>query len=327
MKRRAFIALVGGVAAAWPFAAQGQRAGMRRLGVLFVVNEEFAAPWVAGVRAALQSLGWAEGSTLQIDFRFGGGNSEQVRRYADELLGMKPDVILTQGVVGAAALQQTRTSTPVVFAQVQDPIGGGFVTSLSRPEGNLTGFTDFEYSIAGKWLQLLHEAAPDARRVLVVINPDNRARWDGYFKVIDALAPSLGILPLRAGVHDAAEIERAIAAFAGEPNGGLLVLPDATTGANSRLIVDLAARHRLPAIYANVLFARRGGLLAYSSSVIEQYRGAASYVDRLLRGAKVGDLPVHASERFELAINLKTAKALGLTLPQTMLVAADEVIE
>jgi len=326
MKRRAVITLLGG-AATWPLVARAQRVEMRRLGVLFVVTEESAAPWLAGVRAGLQSFGWVEGTTLHIDLRFGGGNSERVKRYADELLAMKPDVMLVQGVVGAAALQQTRTSTPVVFAQVQDPIGGGFVKSLSRPEGNLTGFTDFEYSIAGKWLQLLHEAAPNARRVLMVINPDNRARWDGYFKVIDELASSLGIRPLRAGVHDAAEIERAIAAFASEPNGALMVLPDATTTAHARLIVDLAARHRLPAIYANLAIARQGGLLAYSSSVIEQYRGAAAYVDRLLRGAKVSDLPVHASERFELVINLKTAKALGLTFPQTMLVAADEVIE
>jgi putative ABC transport system substrate-binding protein len=326
MKRRDFIAGVAG-ATAWSFQAHAQRAGMRRLGVLFVVDEESAAPWVAGVKAGLQSLGWIEGRTLQTDFRFGRGNSEQVKRYADELLGMKPDVMLVQGVVGAAALQQTKTSTPVVFAQVQDPIGGGFVTSLSRPEGNLTGFTDFEYSIAGKWLQLLHDAAPTARRVLMVINPENRARWDGYFKVIDELAPSLGIRPLRAGVHNASEIEGAIAAFAAEPNGALMVLPDATTTANARLIVGLAARHRLPAIFASAAIARQGGLLSYSSSVIEQYRGAAAYVDRLLRGAKVGDLPVHASERFELAINLKTAKALDLTFPQTMLVAADEVIE
>lgn len=327
MRRREFIAGLGGAAAAWPFVARAQRAEMRRLGVLFVVDKDSAAPWVAGLRAGLQSFGWIEGTTLQIDFRFGGGNSEQVKRYAEELVHMKPDVILAQGVVGAAALQQIGTSTPVVFAQVQDPIGGGFVTSLSRPEGNLTGFTDFEYSIAGKWLQLLREAAPNTRQVLVVINPDNRARWDGYFRVIDQLAPSLGIRPVRAGVHDASEIERAIAAFASEPNGGLLVLPDATTSAYARDIIGLAARHRLPAIYGNVTIVRRGGLLAYSSSVIEQYRRAASYVDRLLRGAKVGDLPVHASERFELVINLKTAQALGLTLPQSMVVAADEVIE
>jgi putative ABC transport system substrate-binding protein len=314
-------------AAAWPSAARAQPAQTRRVGGLFVVAEATAAPWVAAVREGLQGLGWSEGQNLQLDLRFGASDPERIRRYTDELLSLKPDVVLAQGVVGAAALQGATKSVPVVFAQVQDPVGGGFVTSLSRPEGNLTGFTDFEYSISGKWLQLLKEAAPATTRALVIINPDNRKRWDGYFKAVDELAPSLGVRPVRAGVHDAAEIERAVATFAQEPHGGIVVLPDATTSVHSQLILDLADRHGLPGVYGAAYYASRGGLVTFSSRGVEQYRGAATYVDRLLRGAKVSELPVQASERFELTINLKTAAALGLTIPATLLARADEVIE
>jgi putative tryptophan/tyrosine transport system substrate-binding protein len=326
MRRREVIAgLVG--AAAWPLAARAQREEPRRLGVLFVIGEGIAAPYAAALREGLRRLGWTEGGNLQLDLRFGGGDAGRIRRYTEELIALKPDVIFAQGVVGAAAMQQATRSIPVVFAQVQDPVGGGFVTSLARPEANLTGFTDFEYSISGKWLQLLKEAAPHVTRALAIINPDNRRRWEGYFTAIDELAPALGIRPARAGVHDAGEIERAVEAFAREADGGLVVMPDATTSAHSELIIALAARHRLPAVYGGASSARRGGLLAYTSNVIDQYRGAAAYVDRLLRGAGVRDLPVQASDRFELVLNLSTAKALGLTIPPTLLARADEVIE
>jgi putative ABC transport system substrate-binding protein len=314
-------------AAAWSDAVRAEAVQSRRVGILFVVSDALAAPWLAALRDGLQGLGWREGHNLQLHARFGGSDPNRIRRYTEELLGLKPDAVVAQGVVGAAALQGATQAVPVVFAQVQDPIGGGFVTSLSRPEGNLTGFTDFEYSISGKWLQLLKEAAPGVTRALVIINPDNRKRWDGYFKAVDELAPSLGVRPVPAGVHDAAEIERAFAAFAQEPDGGIVVLPDATTSVHSQLILDLAARHRLPAVYGGAYYASRGGLVTFSSRGVDQYRGVASYVDRLLRGAKVSELPVQASERFELKINLKAAAALGLSIPPTLLARADEVIE
>jgi putative ABC transport system substrate-binding protein len=326
MRRREIVAALA-AAAAWASAARAQPAQTRRVGGLFVVGEADAASWLAALRDGLQGLGWTQGQNLELDVRFGGSDPDRIRRYTDELLSLKPDLVVAQGVVGAAALQRATKSVPVVFAQVQDPIGGGFVTSLSRPEANLTGFTDFEYSISGKWLQLLKEAAPAVTQALVIINPDNRKRWDGYFKAVNELAPSLGLRPVPAGVHDAAEIERAVAAFAQEPHGGIVVLPDATTSVHSQLILDLAARHRLPAVYGGAYYASRGGLVTFSSRGVEQYQGAARYVDRLLRGAKVSDLPVQASERFELTINLKTAAALGLTIPATLLARADEVIE
>jgi putative ABC transport system substrate-binding protein len=314
-------------AAAWSGAARAQAVQSRRVGVLFVIAEAGAAPWLAALREGLRGLGWTEGQNLQLDVRFGGSDPDRIRRYTEELLGLRPDAVVAQGVVGAAALQRATKTMPVVFAQVHDPIGGGFVTSLSRPQGNLTGFTDFEYSISGKWLQLLKEAAPAVTQALVIINPDNRKRWDGYFKAVNELAPSLGVRPVPAGVHDAAEIERAVAAFAQEPDGGIVVLPDATTSVHSQLILDLAACHRLPAVYGGAYYGSRGGLVTFSSRGVDQYRGAAAYVDRLLRGAKVSDLPVQASERFELKINLKAAAGLGLTIPATLLARADEVIE
>lgn len=250
-----------------------------------------------------------------------------MKRYTDELVALKPDVIFAQGVVGAAAMKQATKSIPVVFVQVQDPIGGGFVTSLARPEGNLTGFTNFDYSIVAKWLQLLKDVSPGATRSLALINPDNRPRCNGYTAAFDKYGPPLGIASAMGGIHDAAEIERAIASFAAQPNGGLVVLPDATTGVHAKLIVDLAERHRLPTVYSYGFYVRIGGLLAYGDSVVGQYQGAASYVDRLLRGAKPSDLPIQATDRFETVINLKTAARIGITIPPTLLAAADDIIE
>ena len=282
VRRRDFITLLASAAAAgipaWPAAAQQDSKNPRRLGVLFVVakdNPDNPAR-IAALEKRLGSHGWIDGKTIRIDYRFGGSDAERIRIYMEELLGLKPDVVVVQGVVGAAALQRATKSVPAVFVQVQDPVGGGFVTNLARPDGNMTGFTDFEYAISGKWLELLKEAAPAVKRALVLINPDNRRRWDGYFGVIDAVAASLGIEPVRAGVHNVAEIEQAIATFAKEPHGGIMILPDATTSVHLKLIVGLAERHKLPSLGSS---AGSGSLLAYGS-VFDQYGGAASYVDR-----------------------------------------------
>lgn len=250
-----------------------------------------------------------------------------MKRYTDELVALKPDIIFAQGVVGAAAMKQATKSIPVVFVQVQDPIGGGFVTSLARPEGNLTGFTNFDYSIVAKWLQLLKDVGPGVTRSLALINPDNRPRWDGYTAAFEKYGPPLGIVPVMGGIHDAGEIEHAMAAFAAQPNGGLVILPDATTGVHAKLIVELAERYRLPAVYPYGFYVRIGGLLSYGDSVVGQYQGAASYVDRLLRGTRLSDLPIQATDQFETLINLKTATRMGITIPPTLLAAADDTVE
>lgn len=328
MKRRELIASLGALAA-WPTEAWAQTNGRRRLGVLLVYREDHPdAPVMVGtLKEALQRSGWVPGQNLDFEIRFARADPERVTRYTDEILGLRPDVVFAQGVVGAAAMQRATTSVPVVFIQVQDPVGGGFVTSLSRPGGNLTGFTNFEYSFVGKWLQLLKDVSPEVTRALAIINPDNRRRWEGYSAALARIGPGLGLRPTMGGVHDAAEIERALSGFAGEPNGGLLVLPDATTGVHTRLIIDLAARHRLPAVYAYGAPVRLGGLAAYTNSVADDARRAAAYIDRLLRGTRISDLPVQASERFETVINLRTATALGLTISPSVLASADEVID
>jgi putative ABC transport system substrate-binding protein len=328
MRRREIVAALGG-AAAWPVRSWAQHGPARRLGVLLVYGEEHPhAPLaVRTLKDALQRLGWTEGQNLAIDLRYARGQPELVRRYTDEILAPKPDVVFAQGVVGAAAMQRATNSVPVVFIQVQDPVGGGFVSSLSRPGANLTGFTNFEYSFVGKWLQLLKELSPGTTRALAIINPDNRARFAGYSAALERIAPGLGIHATAGGVQDGPEIERALASLAETPNGGLIVLPDATTGLHGKLIVDLAARLGLPAIFAYSAQVRIGGLAAYTNSVAEDAQRAAGYIDRLLRGAKVSDLPVQASERFETVINLKTAAALGLTISPSLLARADEVID
>jgi putative ABC transport system substrate-binding protein len=328
MRRREFIRFLGAVAAgisAVPAGAQQGVSNPRRLGVLFVVAKDTPEnpARITALERRLESHGWIDGKTIRIDYRFGGSDAKNIRSYTEELLELKPDVLVVQGVVGAAALQRATKSVPVVFVQVQDPVGGGFVTNLARPDGNLTGFTDFEYAISGKWLELLKEAAPAVNRALILINPDNRRRWDGYFGAINATAASLKMQALPGGVHDAAEIERAIENFAKDPHGGIMILPDATITVHLKTILGLAERYRLPSISSTP---KSGSLLAYSS-VFDQYGNAASYVDRLLRGAAIGDLPVQASDRFALSVNLRTAKAIGLEVSSALLVRADEVIE
>jgi putative ABC transport system substrate-binding protein len=329
MRRREFLTILGGAATLAPLAAGAQPPPIRRLGVLFVLGEDNpeVPPWLGALKDGLRSRGWIEGQTIQMEIRFCRSDPKLVQRYTDELVGLKPDVIFAQGVVGAAAMKQATQTIPVVFVQVQDPVGGGFVTNLARPEGNLTGFTNFEYSIVGKWLQLLKDVSPGVSRVMPMINPDNRPRWNGYTAAFEKYSPALGIKLQMAGVHNESEIEREIAGFAEQPNGGLVVLPDATTGVHAKLIVGLSERYRLPAVYSYGFYVRAGGLIAYSDGVLGQYQGAASYIDRLLRGTKLGELPIQATDRFETVINLKTAAKLGLTVPPTLLATADEVIE
>lgn len=329
MKRRDFLTILGGAAALAPLAAGAQQLPMRRLGILFVYGEDHpeAPSFIGALKAGLESYRWIEGQTIHMEFRFCRSDPKLVQRYTEELVGLKPDIILAQGVVGAAAMKQATQTIPVVFVQVQDPVGGGFVTNLARPEGNLTGFTNFEYSIVGKWLQLLKDVYPDASRVMPMINPDNRPRWNGYTAAFEKYAPALGIKPQMAGIHDESDIKREIAQFAEQPNGGLVVLPDATTGVHAKLIVGLSERYRLPAIYSYGFYARAGGLIAYSDNASGQYRSAASYIDRILRGTKIGELPIQATDRFETVINLKAAAKLGLTISPALLATADHLIE
>jgi putative tryptophan/tyrosine transport system substrate-binding protein len=324
MRRRDFV--IGGAAALLPFAARAQ-SPMRRLGVLFVLGEDQVPSFVGALKDGLRSHGWIEGQTIQMEFRFCRSDANLVKRYTDDLVSLKPDIILAQGVVGAAAMKQATQTIPVVFVQVQDPVGGGFVTNLARPEGNLTGFTNFEYSIVGKWLQLLKDVSPGVSRVMAMINPDNRPRWNGYTAAFENHASAAGIKPQMAGVHNENDIEREIAQFAAQPNGGLVVLPDATTGVHTKLIISLAERYRLPAVYPSGSSARAGGLIAYSDSISGQFRSAASYIDRVLRGTRIGELPIQTTDRFETVINLKTAAKLGLTIPPTLLATADDLIE
>jgi putative ABC transport system substrate-binding protein len=328
MRRRDVIAGLGG-AAAWPATGRAQARGQRRLGILLVYGETHPdIPIIIDtLKESLQRDGWIWGQNLAVDLHFGGGDSGKMRRQADEILARKPDVVLAQGVVGTTALQQATTTTPVVFMMLQDPVGGGFVKSLSRPGGNLTGFTNFDFTLVGKWLQLLKELSPGVTRALALINPDYPARLAGYSAEIARIGPGLGVDARIAGVHDAAEIEQAITLFKKGGQGGLIVLPDAVTGVYSQQIIDLAAAYRLPAVYAYAAQVRLGGLAAYTTSVTQDVQRAAGYIDRVLRGAVVGNLPVQANERFLTLINLKTAATLGLTISPSLLASADELIE
>ena len=326
--RREFITLLGGVAA-WPVAARAQQPErMRRVGVLtaFAENDRDAQAYTTAFRQALEKLGWAAGRNVRIDYRWGGAEPERIRTCAIELVGLKPDVILAVTAQALQPLQQVTSSIPIVFTQMGDPIGSGFVTSMAHPGGNITGFTPAEFSMQGKRLEMLKEVAPQITRVAVLFNPEQIPQA-GMLRAVEAVAPSVGVQLTAAAVRDAAEIERAIDQFAREPNGGLIVLPSGPTIVHRDLILALAARYRLPAAYQYRQFVTAGGLMSYGNDLADQYRQAASYVDRILRGEKAGDLPVQAPTKFELVVNLKTAKALGLDVPPTLLARADEVIE
>jgi ABC-type uncharacterized transport system substrate-binding protein len=328
MRRRTFITLLGG-AAAWPLAARAQQSDrMRRIGVLMdlAADDPEGRVRLAVFRAELSRLGWADGGNTRIDIRWGAGVANRMREFAEELVALMPDAILASGSPSVGALQQSTMKLPVVFASVVDPVGAGFVASLARPGGNITGFMLLEYSIGTKWLELLKDVEPRVSRVAVLRDP-TLASGSGQFGAIQAVASSFGVELSPIGMRNAGEIEDAVNAFARGAKGGLIVTASTLATLHRELIVALASRHRLPAVYSNRLFVTGGGLLSYSPDRIDQFRQAAAYVDRILKGEKPADLPVQAPTKFEFVINLKTAKALGLELPPTLLARADEVIE
>ena len=329
MKMRDFIALLGGAAVAWPLAARAQQGErMRSIGVLSNLgsDDQEGQTRNAAFLQALQELGWTVGRNVRIDYRWGLGNADFYRRQAADLVSLAPDVILTNGTSTIGPVLQTTRTVPVVFVRVTDPVAGGFVESLARPGGNATGFASAEWGMSGKWLELLKEFAPRVARA-GVLRDSSSPGGIGQFAVIQAVAPSVGLESSPLDVRDAGEIERAIAAFAGSANGGLIVTASALAAAHRKLIVALAARHRLPAVYPFRYFATSGGLISYGPDTTDPFRRAASYVDRILKGDKPSDLPVQAPTKYETVINLKTAKALGLEVPPTLLARADEVIE
>jgi putative tryptophan/tyrosine transport system substrate-binding protein len=329
MKRREFIAGLGGVVA-WPLAARAQQPEpMRRIGVLmaFAASDPEAQLRVNAFEAGLQDLGWTKGRNLRIEYRWAPDEPDLLRMLAAELIAMAPDLILGASTPVLAALLKESTTIPMVFVQVSDPVGSGFVRNLARPGGNITGFTNFEFSMGGKWLQTLKEIEPRIRRVGVIFNPETAPYAMSFTRPIETAAHTLSIEQLTMPVRDAAAVEETIDAIARQPNSGLIVLPDASTVTHRNAIIGGAARHRLPAIYPFRLFAVSGGLLSYGTDVADAFRRAASDVDRILNGVKPADLPVQAPTKFELVINLKTAKALGLAIPETLLATADEVIQ
>jgi putative ABC transport system substrate-binding protein len=329
MKRRQFITLLGGAAAAWPLAARARQSErVRRIGFLHDYNEldPEGRVQVVAFREALQKLGWTGGRNALIEYRSGAADNELLRKYAAEIVAHEPDVVLTSGATITAALQRASRSVPIVFVNVTDPVGAGLVASLARPEGNASGFTQFEFGISAKWLELLKEIAPTVTRVLVIRDPTART-GGGQLGAIQAVAPSLGVDVRPVDPHNPDDIERAIRAIAGDAKGGLIVTSSRLARVHRELIVNLAARHRMPAIYAFRVYVAGGGLMFYGPDATDPYRRAAGYVDRILKGEKPADLPVQAPTRYELVINLKTARALGLEVPPTLLARADEVIE
>jgi putative tryptophan/tyrosine transport system substrate-binding protein len=328
VKRREFITLIGG-AAAWPLAARGQQTErIRRIGALMnrAADDPEASNFVGALAQGLAELGWTIGRNVRIEYRWGANDADLGRRYSGELAALAPDVILAAGTVSVAAVQRVTRALPIVFVTVTDPVGAGFVDSLAQPGGNTTGFMLFEYSLSGKWLELLKQIAPGVTRVAVLRDPANPA-GSTQFAAIQAVAQSLGVEVSPVSVRDAGEIERALAAFARSANGGLIVTGSASATRYGETIIKLAAQHKLPAVYPNRFSILAGGLICYGPDRIDQYRRAAGYVDRILKGEKPADLPVHAPTKYELVINLKTAKALGLEVPQSLLARADEVIE
>jgi putative ABC transport system substrate-binding protein len=328
MQRREFIMLLGGAAVAWPLTGRAQQPSqMKRIGILVPVeNDPVGQTRIAALMQDLQQLGWVAGHNLQVEIRWGAGDPERNRRNAAELVALAPDVIVAQGSVGVALLQQATSTLPIVFVVVPDPVGASFVDNLARPGGNATGFMSFEYGMGAKWLELLKQIAPGVTRVAVVRGLAISA-GAGQFGAVQSVAPSFGVEVSPISARDAPELERAIAAFARSSNGGLVVTQSGLTFFYRDLIVTLAARHKLPAVYYERNFVTAGGLISYGPGFIDQHRQAATYVDRILRGEKPSDLPVQAPTKFDLVINLKTAKALGLIVPPTLLTRADEVIE
>ena len=328
MRRREFITLVGGAAAIPLVAGAQQPEPVRRIGVLMstAADDPVGQARITAFRQGLQKLGWAEGKNVRIDIRWAGGNADLDRKFAAELVPLTPDVILATASPTVAALQGATRTVPIVFAHAVDPVGAGFVDGLARPGGNATGFVLFEYSISAKWLELLKEVAPSVTRVAVLRDPA-AAAGTGQFGAIQSVAPSFGVELSPVNVRDPAEIERAVSAFARSANGGLIVTASPLITTHRDLVITLAARHKLPAIYYDHFFVTADGLISYGTDIVDQYRRAAGYVDRILNGEKPADLPVQAPTKFEMAINLKTARALGLTVPPALLARANAVIE
>jgi len=328
VKRRKFITLLGG-AAAWPLAASAQQPQrMRRIGWLtsFAADDPVPQAYIAALLQGLQELGWSVGRNVRIDYRWGAANAELKRRYAAELIALSPDVIVTTGDSNTAPLLQATRTVPIVFVLVPDPVGAGFAASLARPGGNATGFMNFEFGMSGKWPELLKQIAPYVTRVAVLRDPTAGVSM-GQLGAIQGVVSSLRVEASPIDLRDVGEIERTIADFARSPNGGLVVLPSGLSFIHRELIIGLAARHRLPAVYPFRSFVEDGGLICYGPDAIDQLRRAAGYVDRILKGEKPADLPVQAPTKYELVINLKTARMLGLEIPDKLLALADEVIE
>jgi putative tryptophan/tyrosine transport system substrate-binding protein len=328
MQRRDFITLLGG-AVALPLAARAQESErMRRIGVLLpgtAADAEYQARMAAFLQG-LQQLGWSDGRNVRIDIRYAAGDANLIRKYAAELIALAPDVILAPGTTSLGPLLQATRTVPIVFTTLLDPVGAGFVDSLARPGGNATGFIAFEYSLSGKWLELLKQIAPSLTRVAILRDPATAAGI-GQFAAIQSAAPSFGVELRPIDMREADEIERAVTAFARSSNGGLIVTAGSGSVIHRDLIIKLAARHQLPTVYGAHHFVTGGGLISYGPDRIDQYRQAAGYIDRILKGEKPGDMPVQAPTKYELVINLKTAKALGLTVPPSVLARADKVIE
>ena len=331
MNRRRFVQSVGASLLAVPLAAEAQQTDrIRRIGLLipFAESDAEAQAQIAAFQETLRTLGWNEGRNVRSEYRWAAQDTARIGAFAKELVELQPEVILTRTTpVTVTLLKETRT-IPIVFAVVSDPVGDGLVASLARPGGNVTGFTNVDASLGSKWLQLLKEIAPRTKRVAFMFDPKMAPGGGAYYRrLIEGAAPSIGVQVIATVVHDAADIKRAIDAFTREPNGGLIVLPDVTNVNHRRETISLAAYHRLPAIYPTDYFARDGGLMSYGTDYLDLYRKAAAYVDRILRGAKPSELPVQGPTKFQLVINLKTAKALGLTIPPSLVVRADHVIE
>jgi putative tryptophan/tyrosine transport system substrate-binding protein len=329
MKRRDFIALLGGAVAAWPITAHGQQgAKVRRIGVFVPGSVQTHGQYVTALRNRLNSLGYAEGTDYVLLVRWGEGNFDRFSDYARELIETGPEVILVTGTAVATAVKGQTSTIPVIFVQVGDPIGGGFVKSLSRPGSNFTGFANYDPAMTGKWLGLLKESVPDLKRVALMFNPQTTSAGGAHFwEAFKDAAASAAVQPVSGSFYNVAELDETLAALSKDAGGGFILAPDGSTVVNRDAFLASAARHRLPAVYPFREFATNGGLMAYGADIIEQYDRAAGYIDRILKGEKPAELPVQAPTKFELVINLRTAKALGLVIPQSLLVTADKVIE
>ena len=329
MKRRAFITLLGGAVAAWPLAARAQQnERVRRIGLLMGVADDRAGQTrVTALKQGLQELGWTDGRNIQIEIRFGGADTGRIQAHAAELVTLAPDVIVGQGTPVIRALRQATSSIPIVMVGVNDPVEQGLVSSLAHPGGNITGFTFVDFQMVGKWLEMLKEAAPGVSRAALMFNPDTAPHYYVYLRSFEAEPRSVAVEVTAAPVRDTAEIEEAFAKLGREPGGGLIIPGDAFTVVHHQLFIRLAQQHRLPAVCAFRTYVAEGALMSYGPEAYDNFRRSASYVDRILKGAKPADLPVQQPTKFELAINLKTAKALGLQIPEKLLALADEVIE